>query len=77
MDIEVLKTKRKSLRTAFTVCSKNVSEKVKTESLSGEEIDALSKQIQDKFARLESTQEEISNLLLQDDTLTDITCHIL
>ncbi|GFY46782.1 putative RNA-directed DNA polymerase from transposon X-element [Trichonephila inaurata madagascariensis] len=56
MDIDILKAKRKSLRAAFTVYCNGIS-------------NALYKQLQDKFSRLETTQEEISDLLLRSDEL--------
>ncbi|GFY59392.1 putative RNA-directed DNA polymerase from transposon X-element [Trichonephila inaurata madagascariensis] len=64
MGIDIFKAKRKSLRTAFTVCCNGISNRIETETLGNNEINALYKQLQDKFSRLETTQEEISDLLL-------------
>ncbi|XP_035234049.1 uncharacterized protein LOC118205885 isoform X2 [Stegodyphus dumicola] len=71
MDIKVLKAKRKSLRTAFTVCCNDIAQKIENKSLISDEVSTLFRQIQDKFSRLETTQEEVSNLLLSDDALQD------
>ncbi|GFU99653.1 putative RNA-directed DNA polymerase from transposon X-element [Trichonephila clavipes] len=43
----------------------------KTETLSKNEVNALHKQLQDKFSRLETIQEEISDLLLTSHDLKD------
>ncbi|GFT00488.1 putative RNA-directed DNA polymerase from transposon X-element [Trichonephila clavipes] len=69
MDIDILKAKRKSLRAAFSMCCNGISNRIETETLSRNEVNALYKQLQDKFSRLETIQEEISDLLL--------TCHDL
>ncbi|GFY34896.1 hypothetical protein TNCV_154691 [Trichonephila clavipes] len=58
MDIDILKAKRKSLRAAFTVCCNGISNRIET--LGNNEVNALYKKLQDKFSRLETTQEEIS-----------------
>ncbi|GFY79529.1 putative RNA-directed DNA polymerase from transposon X-element [Trichonephila inaurata madagascariensis] len=69
MDIDILKVKRKSLRAAFTVCCNGTSNRIDTETLGNNEVNALYKQLQDKFSRLETSQEEISDLLLRSDEL--------
>ncbi|GFW33556.1 putative RNA-directed DNA polymerase from transposon X-element [Trichonephila clavipes] len=67
MDIDILKAKRRSLRAAFTVCCNGISNRIETEALGNNEVSALHKQLQNKFFRLETTQEEISDLLLISD----------
>ncbi|GFW95312.1 putative RNA-directed DNA polymerase from transposon X-element [Trichonephila clavipes] len=69
MDIDILKAKRKSLRAAFSMCCNGISNR--TEALSKNEVNALYKQLQDKFSRLETIQEEISDLLLTSHDLKD------
>ncbi|GFY55525.1 putative RNA-directed DNA polymerase from transposon X-element [Trichonephila inaurata madagascariensis] len=69
MDIDILKAKRKSLRAAFTVCCSDISNRIETETLGNNEVNALYKQLQDKFSRLETTQEEISDFLLRSEEL--------
>ncbi|GFY72256.1 putative RNA-directed DNA polymerase from transposon X-element [Trichonephila inaurata madagascariensis] len=69
MDIDILKAKRKSLRAAFTVCCNGISNRIETETLGNNEVNALYKQLQDKFSRLETTQGEISDLLSRSDEL--------
>ncbi|GFT46852.1 putative RNA-directed DNA polymerase from transposon X-element [Trichonephila clavipes] len=69
MDIDILKAKRKSLRAAFSMCCNGISNR--TETLSKNEVNALYKQLQDKFSRLETIQEEISDLLLTSHDLKD------
>ncbi|GFX39363.1 putative RNA-directed DNA polymerase from transposon X-element [Trichonephila clavipes] len=71
MDIDILKAKRKSLRAAFSMCCNGISNRIETETLSKNEVDALYKQLQDKFSRLETIQEEISDLIL---TSHDLKC---
>ncbi|GFY56606.1 putative RNA-directed DNA polymerase from transposon X-element [Trichonephila inaurata madagascariensis] len=63
MDIDILKAKRKSFRAAFTVCCNGISNII--EILGNNEVNALYKQLQDKFSRLETTQE-ISDFLLSE-----------
>ncbi|GFY06831.1 putative RNA-directed DNA polymerase from transposon X-element [Trichonephila clavipes] len=69
MDIDILKAKRKSLRAAFSMCCNGISNR--TETLSKNEVNVLYKQLQDKFSRLETIQEEISDLLLTSHDLKD------
>ncbi|GFY37366.1 putative RNA-directed DNA polymerase from transposon X-element [Trichonephila inaurata madagascariensis] len=69
MDIDILKAKRKSLRAAFTVCCNGISNRIETETFGNNEVNTLYKQLLDKFSRLETTQEEISDLLLISDEL--------
>ncbi|GFY48917.1 putative RNA-directed DNA polymerase from transposon X-element [Trichonephila inaurata madagascariensis] len=69
MDIDVLKAKGKSLRAVFTVCCNGISHRIETETLGINEFNALYKLLQDKFSRLETTQEEVPDLLLIRDEL--------
>ncbi|GFT79523.1 putative RNA-directed DNA polymerase from transposon X-element [Trichonephila clavipes] len=71
MDIDILKAKRKSLRAAFSMCCNGISNRTERETLSKNEVNALYKQLQDKFSRLETIQEEISDLLLTSHDLKD------
>ncbi|GFW05642.1 hypothetical protein TNCV_5025061 [Trichonephila clavipes] len=72
MDTDSRKAKRKSLRAAFTACCNGISNRIETETLGNNEVNALNKQLQYKFSRLETTQEEISGLLLISDELKNI-----
>ncbi|GFU68502.1 putative RNA-directed DNA polymerase from transposon X-element [Trichonephila clavipes] len=67
MDIDIQKAKRRLLRAVFTVCFN----RIETETLGNNEVNALYKQLQDKFSRLETTQEEISDFLSTSDELTN------
>ncbi|GFY79299.1 putative RNA-directed DNA polymerase from transposon X-element [Trichonephila inaurata madagascariensis] len=69
MDIDILKAKRKSLRAAFSMGCNGISNRIETETLGNNEVNALYKQLQNKFSLLETTQEEISDLLLMSDEL--------
>ncbi|GFY58319.1 putative RNA-directed DNA polymerase from transposon X-element [Trichonephila inaurata madagascariensis] len=69
MEIDILKAKRKSLRAAFTFCCNGISNRIETETLGNNEVNALYKQLQDKFSRLETTQEEIFDFLLKSEEL--------
>ncbi|GFV60236.1 putative RNA-directed DNA polymerase from transposon X-element [Trichonephila clavipes] len=77
MDIDILKAKRKSLRAVFSMCCNGISNRTERErerereTLSKNEVNALYKQLQDKFSRLETIQEEISDLLLTSHDLKD------
>ncbi|GFX84167.1 putative RNA-directed DNA polymerase from transposon X-element [Trichonephila clavipes] len=71
MDIDILKAKRKSLRAAFSMCCNDISNRIETETLSKNEVNALYKQLQDKICRLETIQEKISDLLLTSHNLKD------
>ncbi|GFT72488.1 putative RNA-directed DNA polymerase from transposon X-element [Trichonephila clavipes] len=51
------------------VCCNGISNRIETENLGNNEVNALYKQLQDKFSRLETTQEEIFEFLLISDKL--------
>ncbi|GFW57405.1 putative RNA-directed DNA polymerase from transposon X-element [Trichonephila clavipes] len=53
------------------MCCNGISNRIETETLSKNEVNALYKQLQDKFSRLETIQEEISDLLLTSHDLKD------
>ncbi|GBM66298.1 hypothetical protein AVEN_242469-1 [Araneus ventricosus] len=65
MDLTLLKTQRKSSRTSFTVCAKKIEEELIKEAPELKKLSILKSQISDKFARLETCQAEISNLILK------------
>ncbi|GFS93150.1 putative RNA-directed DNA polymerase from transposon X-element [Trichonephila clavipes] len=73
MDIDILKAKRKSLRAAFSMCCNGISNRTEREreTLSKNEVNALYKQLQDKFSRLETIHKEIFDLLLTSHDLKD------
>ncbi|GBO24485.1 hypothetical protein AVEN_198941-1 [Araneus ventricosus] len=66
MDGTQLKTQRKSLRTSFTICAKNIEEKLIKEAPNVNQLSIWKAQIEDKFTRLEKCQTEITNLILKD-----------
>ncbi|GBN24928.1 hypothetical protein AVEN_244626-1 [Araneus ventricosus] len=63
--MEGLKTKRKGLRTSFTVCANGLEELLSEETSYWKTISVLKHQFQDKFHLLAACQEEISNKVLQ------------
>ncbi|GBL82418.1 hypothetical protein AVEN_252560-1 [Araneus ventricosus] len=65
MDLTLLKTQRKSFRTSFTVCAKKIEDELIKEAPELKKLSILKSQINDKFARLETCQAEISNLILK------------
>ncbi|GFT24320.1 DUF1758 domain-containing protein [Nephila pilipes] len=72
--MDVLKTKRKSLRTLFTVTANKLKECLakKEDTKDGDKLRALNSQLQDKFLRLDEIQNKISSLLLENtDTVAE------
>ncbi|GBM09608.1 hypothetical protein AVEN_60248-1 [Araneus ventricosus] len=65
MDFTLLKTQRKSFRTSFTVCAKKSDDELLKEAPELTQLSILKSQISDKFARLETCQAEITNLILK------------
>ncbi|GBM61705.1 hypothetical protein AVEN_57133-1 [Araneus ventricosus] len=65
--MQALKTQRKVLRTAFTLCIKNIEAKLQGETAEVEEFSLLQVQLKDKFQRLEDCQPSIAANLLQDE----------
>ncbi|GBM44298.1 hypothetical protein AVEN_23349-1 [Araneus ventricosus] len=65
MDLTLLKTQRKSFRTSFTVCAKKIDDELLKEAPERKQLSILKSQISDKFARLETCQTEITNLVLK------------
>ncbi|GBM76400.1 hypothetical protein AVEN_48391-1 [Araneus ventricosus] len=65
MDLTLLKTQRKSFRTSFTVCAKKIDDELLKEAPELTQLSILKSQISDKFARLETCQAEITNLILK------------
>ncbi|GBN64608.1 hypothetical protein AVEN_156673-1 [Araneus ventricosus] len=65
MDLTLLKTQRKSFRTSFTVSAKKIEDELIKEAPELKKLSILKSQISDKFARLETCQTEITNLILK------------
>ncbi|GBM01327.1 hypothetical protein AVEN_135756-1 [Araneus ventricosus] len=65
--MQALKTQRKVLRTAFTLCVKNIEAELQGETAEVEEFSSLQVQLKDKFQRLEDCQQLIAASLLQDE----------
>ncbi|GBN76190.1 hypothetical protein AVEN_258913-1 [Araneus ventricosus] len=65
MDLTLLKTQRKSFHTSFTVCPKKIEDGLIKEAPELKKLSILKSQISDKFARLETCQAEITNLILK------------
>ncbi|GBM52642.1 hypothetical protein AVEN_43855-1 [Araneus ventricosus] len=65
MDLTLLKTQRKSFRTSFTVCAKKIDNELLKEAPELTQLLILKSQISDKFARLETCQAEITNMILK------------
>ncbi|GBN28278.1 hypothetical protein AVEN_260536-1 [Araneus ventricosus] len=65
MDLTLLKTQRKSFLTSFTVCAKKIEDELIKEAPELKQLSILKSQISDKFARLETCQAEIMNLILK------------
>ncbi|GBM58668.1 hypothetical protein AVEN_251931-1 [Araneus ventricosus] len=65
MDLTMLKTQRKSFRTSFTLCAKKIEDELTKEAPELKKLSILKSQISDKFARLETCQADISNLILK------------
>ncbi|GBM29440.1 hypothetical protein AVEN_111575-1, partial [Araneus ventricosus] len=56
---------RKSFRTSFSVCAKKLEDELIKEAPELNKLSILKSQISDKFARLETCQADISNLILK------------
>ncbi|GFW65683.1 integrase catalytic domain-containing protein [Trichonephila clavipes] len=69
MTVESLRVKQLSLRSSFTMCCTSIEDALKRNT-SLPELYALQRQIMDKFARLDTVQEHILELLLGDETLS-------
>ncbi|GBL84184.1 hypothetical protein AVEN_118588-1 [Araneus ventricosus] len=65
MDLTLLKTQRQSFRTSFTVCAKKIDDELLKAAPELKQLSILKSQISDKFARLETCQAEITNLILK------------
>ncbi|GBN98447.1 hypothetical protein AVEN_253815-1 [Araneus ventricosus] len=65
VDSKLLKKQRKSFRTSFTVCAKKIEDELIKKAPQLNKLSILKSQIRDKFARLETCQAEISNLILK------------
>ncbi|GFW90107.1 hypothetical protein TNCV_3485591 [Trichonephila clavipes] len=68
MNLNALKAQRKGLRTAFSNCLKKIESELAQELCNFEILSVLKIQFNDKFARMDSCQNAISEtLLLSDD----------
>ncbi|GFX92103.1 integrase catalytic domain-containing protein [Trichonephila clavipes] len=68
MNLNALKAQRKGLRTAFSNCLKKIESELAQELCNFETLSVLKIQLNDKFARMDSCQNAISEtLLLSDD----------
>ncbi|GFX41314.1 uncharacterized protein TNCV_1653971 [Trichonephila clavipes] len=68
MNLNALKAQRKGLRTAFSNCLKKIESELAQELCNFETLSVLKIQFNDKFARMDSCQNAISEtLLLSDD----------
>ncbi|GFW59798.1 uncharacterized protein TNCV_4718891 [Trichonephila clavipes] len=68
MNLNALKAQRKGLRTAFSNCVKKIESELAQELCNFETLSVLKIQFNDKFARMDSCQNAISEtLLLSDD----------
>ncbi|GBO13947.1 hypothetical protein AVEN_96834-1 [Araneus ventricosus] len=65
MDLTLPKTQRKSFCTSFTVCAKKIEGELIKEVPELKQLSILKSQISDKFARLDTCQTEITNLILK------------
>ncbi|GBN44087.1 hypothetical protein AVEN_213667-1 [Araneus ventricosus] len=65
MDLTLLKTQMKSFRTSFTVCDKKIDDELLKEAPELKQLSILKSQLSDKFARLDTCQAEITNLILK------------
>ncbi|XP_055936868.1 uncharacterized protein LOC129966467 [Argiope bruennichi] len=66
-----LKMKRKSLRTSFTNAERNLAQLLvilETDAKDIDKLHVLNSQLEDKFSRLDEIQNEISSLLLEENT---------
>ncbi|GFW27322.1 putative RNA-directed DNA polymerase from transposon X-element [Trichonephila clavipes] len=69
MTVESLRVKQRSLRSSFTMCCTSIEDALKRDT-SLLDFYALQRQIIDKFARLDTVQEQILEWLLGDETLS-------
>ncbi|GFU96937.1 hypothetical protein TNCV_483771 [Trichonephila clavipes] len=67
MNLNALKAQRKGLRTAFSNCLKKIESELARELCNFETFSVLKIQFNDKFARMDSCQNAISETLLSDD----------
>ncbi|GFU88952.1 uncharacterized protein TNCV_4446271 [Trichonephila clavipes] len=67
MNLNALKAQRKGLRTAFSNCLKKIESELAQELCNFETLSVLKIQFNDKFARMDSCQNSISETLLSDD----------
>ncbi|GFT43813.1 uncharacterized protein TNCV_2547701 [Trichonephila clavipes] len=67
MNLNALKAQRKGLRTAFSNCLKKIESELAQELCNFETLSVLKIQFNDKFARMDSCQNAISETLLSDD----------
>ncbi|GBN04236.1 hypothetical protein AVEN_190694-1 [Araneus ventricosus] len=65
--IAAFKLKRKTLRTTFTNTAKAIDEEIAKSQVDVNKLRELSSQLTDKFQRLETTQDSISELLLNEN----------
>ncbi|GBN28343.1 hypothetical protein AVEN_248354-1 [Araneus ventricosus] len=65
--MEAFKLKRKTLRTTFTNAAKAIDEEITKSQEDVNKLRELSSQLTDKFQRLETTQDSISELLLNEN----------
>ncbi|GFS99098.1 putative RNA-directed DNA polymerase from transposon X-element [Trichonephila clavipes] len=70
MTVESLKVKQRSLQSSFTMCCTSIEDALKRDT-SLPDLYALQRQIMDKFAGLDTIQEQILELLLEVETLSD------
>ncbi|GFX00577.1 putative RNA-directed DNA polymerase from transposon X-element [Trichonephila clavipes] len=68
MTVESLRVKQRSLRSRFTMCCTSIEDALIRDT-SLPDLYALQRQIMDKFARLDTLQEQILELLLGEETL--------
>ncbi|GFW48441.1 putative RNA-directed DNA polymerase from transposon X-element [Trichonephila clavipes] len=69
MTVESLRVEQRSLRSSFTMCCTSIEDALKRDT-SLPDLYTLQRQIMDKFARLDTVQEQILELLLGDETLS-------
>ncbi|XP_055928099.1 uncharacterized protein LOC129959307 [Argiope bruennichi] len=69
--MDALKKKQKSLRTSFTNAVRNLAQLLailETDAKDTDKLHVLNSQLKDKFSRLDEIQNEISSLLLEENT---------
>lgn len=62
--MDLLKQKRKGLRASFTACGNKIQEELMKPEVDKNVISVLSAQLEDKFQRLEVSQQEVGNGIL-------------